>query len=71
MFSKTIVSALMATVALAAPAPRAVGDNFGLVSIRSGSDLQYQSINAQSNQFYIGRNTTTSCPLSAELCPRE
>lgn len=72
MFSKTtIVSALMATVAMAAPAHhvRATGASFGLLSIRSGSDLQYLPINAADHALVAGGNTTSYCPLDAELCP--
>jgi len=70
MFTKTaLVSALMATVAIAAPAQvkRDTG-SFSMMALRSGSDVHYASLNANSTAFYLKRDTSTSCALSSG-CP--
>ncbi|QSZ32588.1 hypothetical protein DSL72_002167 [Monilinia vaccinii-corymbosi] len=70
MFSKTFIATLLASTAAASPlvSARAEGNAFGLISIRSGSDLQARAINAAEGGLWIGKNTTTYCPLTSG-CP--
>ncbi|ESZ91745.1 hypothetical protein SBOR_7852 [Sclerotinia borealis F-4128] len=70
MFSKTIIATLLASTAAASPivSARAAGDKFGLISIRSGTDLQNQAIVAYQGGLWIGKDTSSYCPL-AEGCP--
>lgn len=52
------------------PAPRCSPTKFTGLAIHSGSDIQYQSLNANDLSFWLGKNTTTYCPEQAGLsCP--
>jgi hypothetical protein len=65
---------LLSTAAFAAPAPQATTTTtseaasetsagpFSLMAIRSGSELQYQPINAADTKFWIFKDTETYCP---------
>ncbi|KAF7852779.1 hypothetical protein EAF04_010898 [Stromatinia cepivora] len=70
MFSKTFIATLLASSAAASPivSARAAGNAFGLIAIRSGSDLQNQAINAFDGGLWIGKETSSYCPLAAG-CP--
>lgn len=70
MFSKTFIATLLASSAAATPivSARAASDAFGLISIRSGTDLQNQAIVANGGRLYIGKETSSYCPL-ATGCP--
>ncbi|TGO10804.1 hypothetical protein BTUL_0125g00180 [Botrytis tulipae] len=70
MFSKTFIATLLASSAAATPivSARAASDAFGLISIRSGTDLQNQAITASGGRLYIGKKTSSYCPLEAG-CP--
>ncbi|APA13320.1 hypothetical protein SS1G_08110 [Sclerotinia sclerotiorum 1980 UF-70] len=69
MFSKTFIAALFASSAVASPvAARSASDAFGLISIRSGSNLQNQAINAFQGGLWIGKEPSSYCPLT-EGCP--
>ncbi|KAL8865251.1 MAG: hypothetical protein Q9174_006987 [Haloplaca sp. 1 TL-2023] len=51
------------------PAPPAP-ITFGAIAARSASPIHLQSINANGRAFWIGKNTTTYCPLKPESnCP--
>lgn len=59
----------MALTAIAAPAPLSTGTPdaptpFGGVAIRSASDIQYASVNANGTYFYLRRSTATYTPPS-------
>ncbi|KAF7914131.1 uncharacterized protein EAF01_000541 [Botrytis porri] len=64
MFSKTFIATLLASSAAASPivSARAAGDAFGLISIRSGSDIQNQAITASGGRLWIGKETASYCP---------
>ncbi|CAD6451142.1 e1fc85cf-5ef4-4346-a26b-94f37f8592a4 [Sclerotinia trifoliorum] len=70
MFSKTFIAALLAGSAAASPivAARSTSGSFGLVSIRSGTDLQSQAINAFQGGLWIGKEPSSYCPFT-EGCP--
>ncbi|KAJ8061415.1 hypothetical protein OCU04_009236 [Sclerotinia nivalis] len=70
MFSKTFIATLLASSAAATPivSARSAGNAFGLIAIRSGSNLQNQAINAFEGGLWIGKETSTYCPL-ASGCP--
>lgn len=60
----------LASIAAAMPAPRAEPTKFTGLAIHSGSDIQYQSLNANGLSFWLGKNTTTYCPEQAGVsCP--
>lgn len=43
---------------------------FGAIAARSASPIHLQSINANGGAFWIGKNTTTYCPLANQTdCP--
>jgi hypothetical protein len=77
---KTIILstiAILSSAAFAAPAPQATTTTaapvstdivgpFGLMSVRSGSSLQYATINAADSKFWIGKSTETYCPTGIE-----
>ncbi|TGO44033.1 hypothetical protein BCON_0636g00030 [Botryotinia convoluta] len=70
MFSKTFIATLLASSAAATPivSARADSNAFGLISIRSGTDLQNQAITASGGRLWIGKDTASYCPLSTG-CP--
>ncbi|KAF7934012.1 uncharacterized protein EAE97_008373 [Botrytis byssoidea] len=73
MFSKTFIATLLASSAAATPivSARAASDAFGLISIRSGTDLQNQAITANGGRLYIGKETSSYCPESVgSACPK-
>ncbi|KAF3929094.1 hypothetical protein ABW20_dc0106607 [Dactylellina cionopaga] len=44
---------------------------FGFIAIRSGSPVQYQALSATGREIWLGKKTTTYCPLSpASQCPK-
>ncbi|GAB7347285.1 hypothetical protein MBLNU459_g3371t1 [Dothideomycetes sp. NU459] len=68
MKTAAIISTL-AAAAMAAPAPRQATPFYG-VSIHSGSSIQYASINANGNAFYLGKSTSSYCPTEVvDDCP--
>ncbi|KAM3077529.1 hypothetical protein ACMFMG_006867 [Clarireedia jacksonii] len=63
MFSKAVIATLLASTAAATPiAARDASNAFGLIAIRSGSDLQYKTINANGGRLWIGKETASYCP---------
>ncbi|KAB8292394.1 hypothetical protein EYC80_008129 [Monilinia laxa] len=69
MFSKAFIATLLASTVAASPVvARADGDAFSLLSIRSGTDLQNQVITANGGALWIGKETSSSCPLDTG-CP--
>ncbi|KAI9639981.1 hypothetical protein NHQ30_011650 [Ciborinia camelliae] len=66
MFSKIFFATLLATPLVSACGGAA--EAFGLISIQSGSRLQAQSINAVDGHLWIGKNTSSYCPLKSG-CP--
>ncbi|KAF5870629.1 uncharacterized protein Bfra_009176 [Botrytis fragariae] len=64
MFSKTFIATLLAGSAAATPiiSARADSNAFGLISIRSGTDLQNQAITASGGRLWIGKDTSSYCP---------
>lgn len=44
-------------------------NTFYLMSIRSASPIHYETINASDTRFWIGKSTTTYCPLDPSECP--
>lgn len=70
MLSKTFIATLFASTAAASPivSSRAADQAFGLISIRSGTDLQNQAIHAAEGRLWIGKDTASYCPLSTG-CP--
>lgn len=71
----TFALALLSSTTLAAPTPQSsdipstiVGGPYGLMSIRSGSDIQYSQIAARDSRFWIGKEALTYCPAdNAEI----
>ena len=53
---------LAAATTSSAPAPTATASAFGLMSLRSGSDIHFATINARDSKFWIGKQTNTYCP---------
>ena len=69
MFTKSLLATAFATLAAAAPlAQRAEDVSFTLLSIHSGSDVQNQAIAANGQRFWIGKVTSTYCPVG-DSCP--
>ncbi|KAF7945582.1 hypothetical protein EAE96_010349 [Botrytis aclada] len=70
MFSKAFIATLLAGSAAATPivSARAASNAFGLISIRSGTDLQNQAITASGGRLWIGKETSSYCPLETG-CP--
>ncbi|TGO63832.1 hypothetical protein BOTNAR_0095g00300 [Botryotinia narcissicola] len=64
MFSKAFIATLLASSAAATPivSARAASDAFGLISIRSGTNLQNQAITASGGRLWIGKDTSSYCP---------
>lgn len=61
----TFAAAAFATLAAALPAPQAGTTEplrFSGMALRSASPIHFGQINANSQAFYIGKNTTTYCP---------
>jgi len=78
MKTTTVLStlALLSTTTFAAPAPvpqasttPATVGPFGLMSVRSGSDIQYAQISARGSKFFIGKDANTYCPEENEDIP--
>lgn len=60
--------ALPQTTTTSSPAPSSTPTGpFGLMSIRSGSDIQYAQIAAADSHFWIGRATNTYCPSEPSI----
>jgi len=69
MFTKTILASALASFAATAPlTQRAEDTSFTLLSIHSGSDVQNQAIAANGQRFWIGKETSTYCPVGSS-CP--
>lgn len=78
MKTTTILStlALFSATTFAAPAPipqtstppTQVGP-FGLMSLRSASDIHFAQINARGSKFWIGKDAHTYCPVENEEIP--
>ena len=70
---KTFIASLaLPLLAAAAPTSQAPAANpsFGVVAIRSGSGIQYASLNAAGQKFYLGGTTTSYCPSeTVQTCP--
>ncbi len=74
MFIKTTIIAAFASLTASAPAlaPRSDSGSFTLITIDSGSDIQYATINANGLNFWIGKPPSSSCPPEVGiLCPRK
>jgi len=78
MKTTTILStiALFSATTFAAPAPipqtsttpAEVGP-FGLMALRSGSDIHFAQLNARGSKFWIGKDAHTYCPEENEEIP--
>ncbi|EME45906.1 hypothetical protein DOTSEDRAFT_70057 [Dothistroma septosporum NZE10] len=68
-----IAASALAALAAASPVPQTgitTTCRFTGMSLRSASPIHFGQINANSNAFYIGKNTTTSCPTdNAAIAP--
>lgn len=70
---------ILTTVAAAATSAMAISvrhsnsttttSSFAGLAIRSGSEIQYATVNANGGYFYLGRSTETYCPSSIYTCP--
>jgi len=70
MFSKAFVATLLAGTAAATPIAERSTGAFGLVALKTGSDLQFASIVANGGQLWIGKETASYCPESVgAACP--
>lgn len=76
-FSKSFILAALPFLAAAAPAPdykvsplpQSSGP-VGLIATHSASPIHLQSINASGQAFWIGKETSSYCPLTDQsLCP--
>ena len=59
-------TALLPLASCTAILPRQLDEtytDFGLIAIHSGSPIHLSSINASGNKFWIGKDTTTFCPV--------
>ncbi|KAF3158515.1 hypothetical protein TWF225_009922 [Orbilia oligospora] len=43
---------------------------FGFLALRSASPIHYQSLNASGGKIWLGKKTSTYCPLPAKQCPK-
>ncbi|KAK4496795.1 hypothetical protein PRZ48_012779 [Zasmidium cellare] len=65
---KSALTFALAATAAALPAPQAGTTEplrFSGMALRSASPIHFGSINANSQAFYIGKNTTTYCPTDS------
>jgi len=69
MFTKTIIAATLASLAVAAPVEqRQTSNAFGMISTRSGSpEVHLRSVVANGQRFWIGKETATYCPTIENL----
>lgn len=63
MFTKTAIISALAGLAVAAPAMEKRDSNqFAATAFHSESDIQASSIQANGNQFFIGKPSSAYCP---------
>jgi len=64
MFTKTVIAATLATLAVAAPVEQRQSSNaFGMISTRSGNpNVHLRSVVANGQRFWLGKETATYCP---------
>ncbi|MCJ1269128.1 hypothetical protein MMC22_009017 [Lobaria immixta] len=69
-FSASFLAAALPLLAASAPAPAASSGPIGLIAIHSASPIHLSSVNAAGQNFYIGKDTSSYCPLTPPLsCP--
>lgn len=75
-FSASFLAAALPLLAAAAPAPAASAapvassGPIGLIATHSASPIHLSSVNAAGQNFYIGKDTSSYCPLTpASSCP--
>lgn len=69
MYTKSLLTATLAGLAAAVPVTqRAEDSSFNVFAIHSGTNVQNQAINANSQRFWIGKPTSTYCPETIS-CP--
>ena len=69
-FSASFLAAALPLLAAAAPAPVASSGPIGLIATHSASPVHLQSVNAAGQNFWIGKDTSSYCPLTpASSCP--
>jgi hypothetical protein len=70
MFSKAFIATLLAGSAAATPIVARSTGAFGLVALKTGTELQFASIVANGGQLWIGKKTASYCPESVgDACP--
>lgn len=69
MFTKTLIAATMASLAVAAPIEQRQTSNvFGLISTHSGNpEVHLRSVVANGQRFWLGKESATYCPTIENL----
>ena len=68
--STSFLAAALPLLAAAAPAPVASSGPIGLLATHSASPIHLQIVNAAGQNFWIGKDTSSYCPLTpASSCP--
>lgn len=71
-FSPSSLAAALPLLAAAAPAPVQSSGPIGLVATHSTSPIHLQSVNANGQNFWIGKDTASYCPdpkNPPKICP--
>lgn len=69
-FSASFLAAALPLLAAAAPASVASSGPIGLIATHSTSPIHLSSVNAAEQNFWIGKDTSSYCPLNpASTCP--
>jgi len=73
-FTTAALVALAPLLASAAPVDSCPGESgvptaFTVMSVRSGSPIQYLALNAAGQKFWLGGNTASYCPTTVNPCP--
>lgn len=69
-FSATFLAAVLPLFAAAAPAPALSSGPIALIAAHSASPIHLQLVNAAGQAFWIGKDTSSYCPLTPSSdCP--
>lgn len=69
MYTKTLIAATLAGLAVAAPVARDAVDTVGLIALRSTTAIHLSTVSENGLKFWIHKDTATYCPPQAEPCP--
>jgi hypothetical protein len=70
MYTKTFLTAVMASMSLAAPLEeRQTSNSFVMIATHSGNtNVHLRGVEASQQRFWLGKDTTTYCPASVVDC---